>query len=82
MRGKEPSPIRVNRVGLTLSHSLPVSFEQRTSSGRPRWSVSCQQKTSVNNFGAHEERRRDRDAKRFGRLHVDDEVEAGGTLKR
>ena len=42
----------------------------------------CQQQTSVNNFGAHEERRRDRDAKRFGRLHVDDEVEAGGTLKR
>jgi hypothetical protein len=32
--------------------------------------------------GAHEERRRDREAKRFGGSHVDDEVEARGTLKR
>ena len=32
--------------------------------------------------GTHEERRRDREAKRFGGSHVDDEVEARGALKR
>ena len=32
--------------------------------------------------GAHEERRRDRESERFGGSHVDDEVEARGTLKR
>jgi hypothetical protein len=32
--------------------------------------------------GAHEERRWDREAKRLGGPHVDDEVEARGALKR
>jgi hypothetical protein len=32
--------------------------------------------------GAHEERRRDRQAKRFGSPHVDSEVETRGTLER
>ena len=42
-----------------------------------------QQKTSFDDLvGSHEERRRDRKAKRFGGSHVDDEVEARGTLKR
>jgi hypothetical protein len=39
--------------------------------------------TSINDLvGAHEERRRDREAKRSGGPHVDDEVEARGALKR
>ena len=46
----------------------------------------CQQRKWSGLFdhlgGAHEERRRDREAKRFGGSHVDDEVEARGTLKR
>jgi hypothetical protein len=39
--------------------------------------------TSINNLvRAHKERRRNREAKRFGGPHVDDEVEARGALKR
>jgi hypothetical protein len=39
--------------------------------------------TSINDLAStHEERRRDREAKRFGGPHVDDEVEARGALKR
>jgi hypothetical protein len=56
--------------------------DKQTFSQADGMSQTCQQKTSVNNFGAHEDRRRDRDAKRFGGLQVDGEVEADGTLKR
>jgi hypothetical protein len=39
--------------------------------------------TSINDLvGSHEERWRDREAKRFGGLHVDDEVEVRGALER
>ena len=38
--------VRVNRVGLTAYRRLPLYPRQRSSSGRPRRSVSCQQRTS------------------------------------
>jgi hypothetical protein len=73
-----------------LGHSRRFDRVQLTSGLTPQADIiadrrhvqKCQQKTSVNNFGAHEDRRRDRDAKRFGGLQVDGEVEADGTLKR
>ena len=39
--------------------------------------------TSINDLvGTHEEKMADRETKRFGGLHVDDEVEMRGALKR
>src|SRR5713226_3578912 len=36
------SPLRLIRVVLTVAQPLPACPEQRTSSGRPGWSGSCQ----------------------------------------
>ena len=79
-------PFRVNNGPDVTETPLPVYPKQRTLPTRPAMSVSCQTRTSRRLFdqliGAHEERRRDREAKRFGGPHVDDEVEARGALKR
>jgi hypothetical protein len=38
-------PLRVNRVGVTVGEQLLVYPDQRTSTDRLNWSVSCQQQT-------------------------------------
>ena len=44
--------------------------------------LRANRRLSIDSFGAHKDRWRDRDAKRFGGLHIDDKVEASGSLKR
>jgi hypothetical protein len=50
--------------------------------GPERDSCTAARKLFDHLVGAHEERRRDRQAKRFGSPHVDSEVETRGTLER
>src|SRR5207244_1653128 len=68
-----------------IGQPLPVYPEQRTSSDRPGWSVSCHQRTSLlfdHLVGARQQRGWNGDAERLRGLQVDDQFEFGRLFHR
>ena len=78
LHGRKPAVLKQNSCD-SVDH-VPMFFHELFGARHP---FMCQQKTSFDYLiGAHEERRRDREAKRFGGSHVDSKVEMCGALKR
>jgi hypothetical protein len=73
-------------LSVTTSLKIPGAVIPRRVFTRPGARKSLMHRSKEQLFdhlvGAHEERRRDRQAKRFGSPHVDSEVETRGTLER
>ena len=72
----------VNRVGLTAYRRLPLSPRQRTSSGRPGRSVSCQKRSIDHRVGGRQQCCRKFQPERCCRLLIEHKFVFGQPVER